>query len=230
MRDNVTTLEVSKIIFSAYELARTSGLHIEMGADFEEYVRITDRLPGKSQTYPSFRPDCSDLFPGEAFWLIGRDRHGRVAHVQAMRLCNLTNTTLDEHIETLRAFFTDPDLKAGPGSSCSCYAPSAQRITGLVAYRGDLWLREDFRGRGLVAVLARIAFGLALAKWSPDFIYALVAGWNVRKGVADRNGYVHKEPRGAILRLPEQRISDDDWLVWLTRQDVLRLLSSGLNA
>ncbi|MER9751754.1 hypothetical protein [Mesorhizobium sp. M0140] len=224
MQDKVTTLEVSKVICSAYELARKSGIHLEMGDDFEEYVRITGSLPGKSPTYPSFRPDCSDLLPGEAFWLIGRDRQDRVAHVQAMRLCDLTNTSLDEHLETLRAFFTDPDLKAGPGSSCSCYAQSAQRITGLVAYRGDLWLREDFRGRGLVALLARIAFGLAWAEWSPDVIYALVAGWNIQKGIADRNGYVHKEPYGAILRLPEQRISDDDWLVWLTREDMLKML------
>ncbi|WP_292634357.1 hypothetical protein [Mesorhizobium sp.] len=226
MQGNVTTLDVSNFICAAHKLARKSGLHITMGADFEEYVRITDKLSGKSPTNPNFRPDCSDLPPGTAFWVIGRDHKDRVAHVQAMRLDDLTNTTLDEHLRTLRACFSDPDLKAGPGSSCSCYAPSARGITGLVAYRGDLWLRGDFRGRGLLACLARIAFGLAWAKWSPDFIYALVGGWNVEKGVADRNGYLHKEPHGAVLRLPEQGIDEDDWLVWLTREDILKMLSS----
>ncbi|MER9977821.1 hypothetical protein [Mesorhizobium sp. M0085] len=225
MQSNVTTLDVSNFICVAYKLARKSGLDITMGDDFEEYIRITDKLPGKSPTDPNFRPDCSDLLPGKAFWIIGRDRDSRVAHVQAMRLDDLTDTNLDEHLRTLKACFSDPDLKAGPGSSCNCYAPSARGIRGLVAYRGDLWLRRDFRGRGLLAFLSRIAFGLAWAKWSPDFIYALVAGWNIEKGVADRNGYLHKEPHGAILRLPAQGIYEDDWLVWLTRGDILKMIS-----
>ncbi|RWC00141.1 MAG: hypothetical protein EOQ86_14120 [Mesorhizobium sp.] len=222
---NVTTSDVSNFICAAYKLARKSGLHITTGDDFEEYVGITGKLPGKTPTDPNFRPDCSDLLPGKAFWIIGRDRQDRIAHVQAMRLYDLSNTSLDEHLETLRAFFADPHLKAGPGSSCTCYAPSARGITGRVAYRGDLWLREDFRGRGLLAFLGQIAFGLAWAKWAPDFICALVAGWNIEKGVADRNGYVHKEPHGAILRLPAQGIYEEDWLVWLTREDMLKILS-----
>ncbi|TIL34628.1 hypothetical protein [Mesorhizobium sp.] len=229
MKGSVTTLDVSKFIGAAYKLARKSGLRLTMGDNFEEYVRITSKLPGKSPTDPTFRTDCSDLLPEKAFWVIGRDGEDRVAHVQAMRLYDLSNTRLDEHLRTLRAFFVDPDLNAGPGSSCSCYAPSARSITGLVAYRGDLWLREDFRGRGLLALLSRIAFGLAWTKWSPDFIYALVASWNIEKGIADRNGYLHKEPHGAILRLPAHGIYEDDWLVWVCREDIQEMLSSASN-
>ncbi|MQX98055.1 hypothetical protein GHK03_18490 [Sinorhizobium medicae] len=225
MLNNVTALAISKYICSADELARRSGLHLTMGDDFEEYVGITSRLPGKLPTYPNFRPDCSDLPPGNAFWIIGRDREGRVAHVQAMRLDDLSNTNIAEHLESLRACFTDPNVKAGPDSSCISSAPTARQITGLVAYHGDIWLREDFRGRGLATLIGRIAFGLAWAKWAPDFIYALVAGWNVEKGVVDRYGYLHRERHGSVLRLPAHRIDDDDWLVWLTRDELLRTLS-----
>ncbi|MBB4276681.1 hypothetical protein [Rhizobium mongolense] len=225
MQSNVTTLEVSRYICAADELGRQSGLHITMGDNFEEYVRITSRLPGKSPTTPHFRPDCSDLPPGKAFWIIGRDREGRVVHVQAMRLDDLSNTNLAEHLGSLRACFADPDLQAGPRSSCSCYAPTARSITGLVAYHGDIWLREDFRGRDLASFIGRIAFGLAWVKWSPDFIYALVAGWNIEKGIVDRYGYLHREPHGSVLRLPAQAIDDDEWLVWLTRDELSKTLS-----
>ncbi|RWE05964.1 MAG: hypothetical protein EOS23_32395 [Mesorhizobium sp.] len=229
MQADVTTLQVSKFICAAYDSMLKFGLHITIGENFDEYVRITDGLPGKSPTYPHFRPDCSDLLPGKAFWITGRDRADRVAHVQAMRLYDLSTKSLHEHLETLGDYFADPDLKAGPGSSCTCYAPSARNIAGLVAYRGDLWLREDFRGLGLLPFLSRIAFGLAWAKWSPDFVYALVAAWNIERGVADRNGYLHKE-RGAVARLPARGIHDDDWLVWLTREDLVKMLSSTSNA
>ncbi|ASY61122.1 hypothetical protein [Sinorhizobium sp. CCBAU 05631] len=225
MQNDVTALEVSKYISAAEELGRTSGIHITMGHDFEEYVEITGKLPGKSPTYPSFRPDCSDVPPGKAFWIVGRDREGRVAHVQAMRLDDLSETDLAEHLGSLRAWFADPKLKAGPGSSSRCNAPTARSISGLVAYHGDIWLREDFRGGGLSTFIGRIAFGLAWANWSPDFIYALVAGWHIEKGVVDRYGYVHRERHGSVLRLPSHGINDDDWLVWLTRDELLMTLS-----
>ncbi|MER9108078.1 hypothetical protein NKH95_29740 [Mesorhizobium sp. M0848] len=225
MQSNVTTLEVSKYISAADELGRKSGLQIMMGDDFEEYVGITSRLSGKSPTYPSFRPDCSDLPPGKAFWIVGRDREGKVAHVQAMRLDDLSNTNLAEHLGSLRAWFANPKLKAGPCSSCRCDAPTARSITGLAAYRGDLWLREDFRGRGLSTSIGRIAFGLAWAKWSPDFIYALVAGWSIEKGIFNRYGYLHREPHGSVLHLPAHGIDDDEWLVWLTRDELLKTFS-----
>ncbi|RWK94382.1 hypothetical protein [Mesorhizobium sp.] len=225
MNSKVTILGVAKHVCAAVELGRKSGLYITMGDDFEEYNRITSRLPGKPPTTPHFRPDCSDLQPRKAFWIIGRDREGSIAHVQAMRLDDLCNTSLAEHLGSLKACFADPDLQAGPSSSCSCSAPTARSITGLVAYHGDIWLRADFRGRGLAAFIGRIAFGLAWAKWSPDWIYALVAGWNIEKGVVDRYGYQHCE-YGSVLRLPALGISHDDWLVWLTRHELLKTFLS----
>ncbi|MBX5180475.1 hypothetical protein HJB77_30270 [Rhizobium lentis] len=224
MRNNVTMLGMAKYICAADALARKSGLSIEMGDDFEKYLGITSRLPGKPPTTPNFRPDCSDLKPGKAFWIIGRDHKGKVAHVQAVRVDDLSNTNLREHLESLKACFADPQ-KAGPGSSCNCYAPSADSITNLVAYHGDVWLREDFRGRGLSVLIGRIAFGLAAAKWTPDFICALVAGWNIEKGIVERYGYLHREPHGSVLRLPAHGINDDEWLVWLTRDELLTNLS-----
>ncbi|MER9371965.1 hypothetical protein [Mesorhizobium sp. M0491] len=229
MLNNVNTLTTSKFICATHDSILKFGLYLTMGDDFDEYIMITDRLPGKSPTYPHFRPGCSDLSPANAFWVIGRDRADRIAHVQAMRLYNLRTKSLHDHLETLGDYYAAPDLLAGPGSSCTCYAPSARGITGLVAYRGDLWLREDFRGIGLPPFLSRIAFGLAWTKWSPDFVYALVAAWNIEKGVADRNGYLHKE-YGAVARLPSRGINDDDWLVWLTRDDLVKMLSSATNA
>lgn len=224
MHDSLTILELSKCIWALDDLAKKSGLRIATGDNFDEYVRITSRLPGKPPTTPHFRPDCSALPPGKAFWIVGRDREGSIAHVQAMRLDDISHTNLAEHLRSLKGCYDDPDLKAGPSSSCSCSAPTADTIKGLVAYHGDMWLREDFRGRDLTSFVGRLALGLAWAKWSPDLIYALVAGWIIEKGVVDRYGYQHRE-YGSILRLPALGISHDDWLVWLTRDELLKTLS-----
>ncbi|MER9895802.1 hypothetical protein NKJ40_27835 [Mesorhizobium sp. M0119] len=224
MNNGLTSLDVSRYISILDELAIRSGLHFTMGDDLEEYLNITTKIAGKSPTYPNFRPDCSRLEPGRAFWIAAQDQSGQVAHVQALRVDDLTTTNLAEHLESLKACYADPKSLAGPGSSCACYAPAARDIAGIVAYHGDLWLRDDFRGQGFSSTLAGIAFGLAWAKWSPDFIYAFVSTWIIEKGVADRYGYLHREPRGSVLSLPDRGIEDDEWLVWLSRSELSELI------
>lgn len=221
--DNMTTLDISRYIHSFDEAACKAGITFKMGEDFEQYLEITTNIVGKSPTTPMFRPDCSRLEPGGAFWIIGEDESGKVAHVQALRVDDLRTTNLAEHLESLKACYADPK-KAGPGSSCVCRASTARKITGAVVYHGDVWLRDDFRGQGLPRIFASIAFGLAWAKWSPDFIYGLVPTWSIEKGVADLYGYLHREAHGSILHLPDRQIEDDDWLVWLTRRELSLLI------
>ncbi|PBB77811.1 hypothetical protein CK218_28180 [Mesorhizobium sp. WSM3879] len=224
MSDHITILVASKYISLLDHAARNCGLLFRMGENFEEYAEITASIAGKARTDPNFRPDCSQLVGGRAFWIVGEDRSGKVAHVQALRVDDLTTTNLARHLESLKAFYANPKSLAGSGSSCICRAPTAQKITRLVAYHGDIWLRQDFRGQGLSRTFAGIAFGLAWVKWSPDFIYALVPTWSVEKGVADQYGYLHREANGAILSLPDRGIEEDDWLVWLTRRELSRLI------
>lgn len=228
MDDSVTILDVSKYIFLLDEVARKAGIQLKIGENFEEYLDITTNTLGKPPTDPNFRPDCSRLEAGRAFWIIGQDQSGKVAHVQALRVDDLTTTNLAEHLESLKAFYADPKSRTSSGSSCACRAPTAQNMTGIVAYHGDLWLRDDFRGQGLPSTLAGIAFGLAWAKWSPDFIYALVPTWLIEKGIADQYGYLNRESQGAILSLPDRGIEEEDWLIWLTRGELSRLIKGAV--
>ncbi|QKC79264.1 hypothetical protein EB233_30560 [Mesorhizobium erdmanii] len=227
MSECITIFDVSKYINLLADAARKSGMQFRMGENFEEYVNITENIVGKLPTDPSFRPDCSRLEAGRAFWIVGEDQSGEVAHVQALRVDDLTTTNLARHLESLKAFYANPRSHAGSGSLCICRAPTAQNITGSVVYHGDIWLREDFRRQGLPRIFAGIAFGLAWVKWSPDFIYALVHTWSIQKGVAGQYGYLHREAHAAILSLPDRGIEEDDWLIWLTRRELSRIIKRG---
>ncbi|RAZ70791.1 hypothetical protein DPM35_31925 [Mesorhizobium atlanticum] len=226
----ITGLDVSRYISSFHTASRHRGMEFEVGDDFDEYINITKIIVGKAPTYPNFRPDCSWLESGRAFWIVGRDRSGQVAHVQALRMDDLRSTNLAEHLESLKGCYAHPKSMTSSDSSCACHAPAARQIAGIVVYHGDLWLRDDFRGQGFPSALAGIAFGLAWAKWSPDFIYALVPGWIIEKGVAEQYGYLNREPRGSVLRLSNLGIEDDDWLIWLTKNELSGLIRRTLNA
>ncbi|MGY4257695.1 hypothetical protein ACVI1L_004763 [Bradyrhizobium sp. USDA 4516] len=220
MKHLVDPLRVSRFLQVYDEGAARKGITLSIGFDFQDYVAITCATPTKGPTYPNFRPDRSQIKPGEGFWMVGVDRNNDVAALQAVRLYDLSCSNLAEHLQSLMAFYAEPTKHAHPEDNCTCAAPSARKMSGKLAYHGDLWVREDYRGKGMPEIMAGIAFGLAYAKWDPDFVCALVARWLIDKGVVAQYGYLHHEPGGSILRLVDEGITDDDWLIWLTSEEL----------
>ncbi|MDA9536936.1 hypothetical protein ACM41_11770 [Bradyrhizobium sp. CCBAU 21362] len=218
MASIINPLQVSRFLRRYDDAAAQKGIKISMGFNFHEYLSITRATPTKGPTFPNFRPDCSPIESGEGYWILGVDKNNDVALVEAARLYDLSHSNFAEHLESLKAFYADPT--AHPQNVCLCTAPSAKKITGKVAYRGDFWVRKDFRGRqGIANIIGGIGRALSFALWAPDFLCSLVEGWTLDKGVYE---VTHHEPGGAIIRLEEEDIMEDNWLVWVTGDELRR--------
>ncbi|MGY3573018.1 hypothetical protein [Bradyrhizobium sp. USDA 4504] len=218
----VNPLLVSRFLQEYDAAALQKNIKISIGFDFHEYVSITGATPTKTATYPIFRPDRSPIKLGEGYWMMGVDPNNQVALLEAARLYDLSYGNFAEHLESLKAFYADPTLYSRPQDRCTCTAPSAKIMTGKVAYHGDRWIRKDFRGKGVSKIMAGIARGVSFAMWMPDFLCALVSRRRLEKG--SLYGYAHYEPGGSILRLIEEGIVDDDWLIWLTGEELRSLV------
>lgn len=222
MRCVANPLHVSRFLH-VYDLAAAQkGIRLSIGFDFNEYVSITRGTATKGPTYPCFRPDRSPIKPGEGYWIVGVDKNNEIALLEAARLFALSRTNFAEHLESLKAFYADPTVHAHPQDRCTCIAPSAKKMTGKVAYHGDRWVRRDLRGQGISKIMAGIARGVSFAMWAPDFLCALVARQRLDKG--GLYGYAHCEPGGSILQLIEEDIVDDDWLIWLSGDELRSLV------
>ncbi|MET4316172.1 hypothetical protein ABIC01_009202 [Bradyrhizobium sp. RT4b] len=213
----VNPLRVSRLLHVYDEDAVQKGIRISIGFDFQDYVSITGCTPTKGRTFPNFRPDRSPINPGQGYWMMGLDQDGEVALLQAVRLYDLAHSNLGEHLQSLKAFYADPAKHAHPQDICACTAPNAYKITGKVAYAGDLWLRRDFRGQGIVKILARITRRVTFSMWAPDFTCALVERWTLDKAVYE---VAHHEPGGAMLQLRNENIDEDNWLIWRTGEEL----------
>ncbi|MCK1529948.1 hypothetical protein IVB15_20040 [Bradyrhizobium sp. 182] len=216
----VNPFRVSRILEVQDLAAAQKGIRVLLGFDFHQYVSITRLTPTKGSTFPNFRPDRSPIKPSEGYWIVGVDKNNEVALLNAVRLYDLSNSNLAEHLQSLKAFYADPARHAHPQDKCICTAPSARKITGNVAYDGDLWLRRDFRGQGLVKIVTAIKRRVTFAMWAPDFICALVERWTLDKAVYDVAQVAHSEPGGAMLHLIEEKISEDNWLIWRTGEEL----------
>ncbi|VIO69875.1 hypothetical protein CI41S_21220 [Bradyrhizobium ivorense] len=224
MTSVINPLQVSRFLHLYDDAAAQKGIKVSIGFDFYEYVSITRSLPTKRPTYPTFRPDRSQIKSGEGYWIMGVDKNNEVALVQAARRYDLSHSCFAEHLESLKAFYADPAIHAHPQDRCTCTAPTARKITGKVAYHGDFWLRRDFRGQGMPKIMAAIIRGVSFAMWAPDFVCGLAERWLLDKGVLAQYGHLHHEPGGAILQLVEEGIVDDDLLVWLTSEELRSLV------
>ncbi|WP_342734177.1 hypothetical protein [Bradyrhizobium sp. B117] len=213
MQSVAATLRASRLIQVHDDHAARKGMRFLIGFDFNEYISIARATPTKGPTNPNFRPDRSQIDAGEGYWIVGFDKNNDVAGLEAARLYRLPHSNFAECLESLKAFYADPNGQAHPQDCCTCTAPSAKKISGKVAYHGDLWVRGDLRGQGIRRIITQITHGFSFAMWEPDFLCALVARWTLDKGVDDM---LHHEAGGAKLKLVEDDIVEDNWLSWTT--------------
>lgn len=224
MKRLANPLHVSRFLQVHDKAAVELGITLSIGFEFHKYVSITEAIPTKRRTYPNFRPDRSPINAGEGFWIMGIDQKHEVAAVQAARIYDLPSSNFAEHLESLKAFYADPSLHAHPQDRCTCSAPSAKKIKGKVAYHGDLWVRRDFRGQGIPRIMQGIARGVSFAMWSPDFVCGLMSRRLLDRWIVTKYGYAHYEAGGSILQLVEEDIVDEEWLNWITGDELRSLV------
>lgn len=163
------------------------------------------------------------LNPTNSLFLFGHDKNGDVVACQAVRLLDLRGSNFATELESLRLHYRDPATMAEYNEHYIVTSLAARATTGLVAFSGGAWYRQDYRGRGLVGWLPRFARAYARSMWNTRVTVTMMTEKNVGKGVFPRNGYPNIEweiafnnsefgsPRCAFLW-----IKDDEMLADLT--------------
>ena len=208
--------------------ARAEGMSLTVSDDFDALIEAARRAPGRAPVAPAFDPRVNELGAQNGFWVLGTDGQGRVAHLQAVRLIDTGRRTLRQHIDAHLLDFAPPRCAVDPARSAS-EAPAATAFGGRLCYHGELWLRdgaEGFRGRGLSAVLTRLGIVLAHLRWAPSVTFALVSAWSIQKALTDDYGYINAEPRGAVWSIDGKAEQQEEWLVWVTQEELGILLEA----
>ncbi len=223
MHKSIDTLALTQYIAELDKTVRRAGIEIELRTDFGHLMELSESLPDKPTPTAMFNPLKADIGDHNGFWLKGSDSNGVPVHVQAARVYDMNGTNLAREFKSLRVFYANPDL-APDGEHCDCAAPMAERITGLVCYHGELWIRgqePNYRGKALSGPLSRLLHALVLARWSPDYVFGLAYDWTVSRGLPARYGFWHGQPGAVHWVRPDRDRPLDAWLLWLTRQDLV---------
>lgn len=224
MQGHIDHLKYSCYIAELFEKAQAFGIHLELRTDFGYLMRLCEDLPNKPYPTAMFNPLHHHIGPENGFWLKGTNDQGLITHIQAIRFDDLTGTNLAQEYERLTAFYFDPMVSAEESEICHSFAPIARRITGRTCYHGENWLRpgdHGLRGKGLSRILPKIAMGLALIRFNPDYLFGFGYDKLVNNGVILQYGYHHFQPGVIRWHRPSRDKPLDVWLAWMERQDLI---------
>ncbi len=208
-----------------------AGMRIEIGDDFAVYRQLRNQQSDRSPVYPMFDVGASYVDATNAFWVCGYNEIGELVHTQAIRLLDLSSHSLSEHLRLHRHKYLTPNSTPDPDRTFYSSTSALDRVSGNVCYHGEFWLKGGeggHRSQGFTALLSRVVFELALKIWSPDYVFGLVPYTIAAKGIPVRYGYTHCEP--GAWRGPDNQITSDEMLVWMSRGDVQQFLETSPRA
>jgi hypothetical protein len=212
---------LGRFFLVAEQAARDRGVHLRLHTDMASLVETYPNvLPGRSlPVLSTFDPAHNDLSPANAFWISGHDDSGTVVATQAARLLDMTQSTVERELVSMRLFFAAPEKHLAAGARCLVDCPPATEITGRVVYSGGAIYHPKVRGCGLSRILPRISRALAYSIWDSEYTISTVETALIAKNVHLSYGYTrHSEL--VSLRGTDRGAMDFE-LLWMPTREML---------
>ena len=149
---------LGRFFLLAEQAARDCGVHLRLHRDM---ASLAEQYPGVDPdrglpVHPIFDPAHHDLSPENSFWIAGHDGSGRLVATQAAHFFDMTGSTLERELLSMRLWFGEPEKHRAAGTHFIVDCPPATLITGRVVFSGCAVYHPKFRGRGLSRILLRI--------------------------------------------------------------------------
>lgn len=204
-----------------------AGMRVEIGDDFSEYRLYRSSQSDRPALYPMFDVASSYIDKSNGFWICGFSQADELIHTQAVRLLDLSDESLEQHLNVHRHKYITPDTTPDPDLTYYSGPEALGAITGKVCYHGDFWLPSRGlggpRSQGATSLLSRILFEIMFRSWEPDYVFAFVPQQLAAKGAHLRYGYSHCEP-GKWLG-PDQQVTEEDYLIWMSAKELSNALA-----
>lgn len=165
------------------------GLSLEVDSDLGKWAKLARRTSGATGPASTHDPSRSNIHPGNAFWVIVREKTPRWWERPLRRkgpivscLCHKVLETDDiiEEIRTHRLFFDKkPPLDYRPVEIIA--SDNMPTISGRVGFGGGFWVHPKYRGRNVANIVSRLTRVLSLRHYDIDWTIVLVRDTEHRK-------------------------------------------------
>ncbi len=212
---------IAEYIAGTEKVVSELGITIEVGSDFEFFCSIPKQQPERHDVSPIFDPSECAVSASNGFWLIGRNISGEIVLTQAIKLVPVGDAGFLSHLSENLADYRPKGDRLDIARSQVHLTDRAGRLSGDLCYYGELWIKRSYRGSCLTAVMPRLMFAIAIAKWSPNVVFGVMEPLAACKGLAAREGFMHLEQGGLHWWDRVSSETMEEWLVWTTKDDFI---------
>ena len=167
-----------------------AGFNFETSNDFTEFARHR-KLLRQGDVSPMFDLTASRNLSERAFWMSAKDAQDNIVACQAFRLDDADPNLAEWVLGWMMGLYAKRREMIIPRGLQPPEHSLSHLIRGRVVYHGELYI--DKHAKGCFNVFPRIGMLLALVKWQPEAIWALVGASMATRGHMVRMGYGHLE-------------------------------------
>ncbi len=215
------------VVFAVKQVAacekrfRELDVSLEIDTDFQRFKEVCLTC-GRGSIGRPFDPSFNDILPHNGFWVAGW-KEGKLVFTVAVRMDDLQQMDLStfwrRHLGRLfpegDANWLDSDVDS-----------ELRKISGKVAYHGELWVNDHNRGSGIAPLVCLYSIAWAVIAIRPDWVVAIVGGAGLSGGLSFREGYTNAEPLIHEWRWAPGYIAKDEFLIWINRRDFAAMFSA----
>jgi len=184
-------MEIQTFIDRARAELDRRKLTLEVDSDLSKWVNLIRYAPGKTVIASTHDPSKSYVHPGNAFWVIVRERDRRLIDRLLRRdrpvvacLCHrvIQTANIADEVRTHRLFFDrQPILDYRPVNIA--IEDNTPIIGGKVGLAGGFWVHPRYRGSKLSNIVSRVTRVLSLRHFDIDWSISLVRDTPRRKAM-----------------------------------------------
>jgi hypothetical protein len=229
LRSLKNPLGVCRTIVSLEQGLLAQGLTTAVSNDMAEFASVK-RAVRKLDPAPMHDHAVCDFSQDRAFWMSLTDRTGKIVGIQAYR-CDRMDVSLSEWCTNymIGVYMRRNELMV-PSHARPPQGSVAEKLTGTLAYHGELWVDREIKNRRVVEFFSRLGSLITLCKWNPDAIWALTGFHMATRGYASRMGYPYIE-RGFLRWLwHSDNVEDVEYLAVAERSFLEQIVEESLEA
>jgi hypothetical protein len=204
-----------------------AGLDVVLSSDLQAFNEL--KLSLRNDRAGAFHdPDISPLPPDRVFWMALENGDKRVVSLQAFRL-DVVDTSLSDWAQnyTIGLYMRRQELLV-PSHASPPRGSISERLRGKLVYHGELWVDKSVKNRRVSDAFGRLGLLLALVKWQPAAIWALVAQSMATHGHLTRMGYSYLERGFFRWQLQSEGIDPVEWIAIAERLSLEALIDEML--
>lgn len=222
-------LEYVELIQNYIALLKSQGYGFSVSNDMAAFNACKQHCRG-IQAAPMFHPDCGDL-EGKAFWSRVFNDDDETIGLNAYRLDYVDTNLADWVTGWMAGLYMKAGILMVPEALAPSQRSRSRQLCGWLVYHGELWVADNQRGWGeLNEVMTYAGHLVAMLKWNPDAMWALVNHRIAIRGTGLQNGYPYAERSFLRWKWHPDDIPDNEWLLYAERRDFERIVPERLAA